>query len=125
MPLYSRGIFSCVCTPEEFTAFYSSRERLTAVILALSKHQRRTNLWAAPSDPCLTPQSSLPPLKCDSSLASPQQLRKYRREDLPSWGQNKEVHTSAAGIFARNKYEWKLGRNPQVTLSYILQSLSC
>lgn len=47
--LYSRGIFSCLCPLEEFTVFYSSRGRLPAVIPALSKHQRRTTLWAVPS----------------------------------------------------------------------------
>lgn len=63
-------------------------------------HQRRTTLQAVPSVPCLSPELSLPPPKGDFSLASPQHLRKYRREDLSSWGQNKEVCTSAAGIFA-------------------------
>lgn len=54
--------------------FYSSRERLPAVILALSKHQR-TTLWAVPSVPCLSLQSPLPPPKGDSSPDFPQESR--------------------------------------------------
>lgn len=124
MPLYSGDILSCICTLEEFTAFYICWGRLTAVILALSEHQIRITQWPAPSAPCLSPQSSLPPPKGDSSLASPQQLRKHWRKALPSWEQNKEVCTWAAGIFTRNKCEWNLGGNPQMSLCYTLQSLS-
>lgn len=72
MPLYSRSIFSCLCTLKEFTDFYSSGGRLPAVILALSctregqpcglslqflvsvlshlfLHQRTILLWPLPS----------------------------------------------------------------------------
>lgn len=124
MPLYRRGTFSCLSTLEELTGFYSSTGKLPAVILALSNHQRRTTLCAVPSVPYLSPQSSLPPPKGDSSLASPQKLRKYRRPT--KLRQNEEVHTyiSAAGIFARSKYEQKLGRRCHFVKHYKLSRVS-
>jgi len=80
MPAYSRGTCNCICTHEVKNSllFTAVGGRLTAVTLSLCR-QRRTTLQF------LVSVASPPQMRGDSSLASSQQLRKYRTEGIPSW----------------------------------------